>query len=185
MSCNSPERIKKAVTGSGSCNDTQPATDLFKAPAEPKHVENVKKDDCCIPFAGKDTKPGDIIPALSRYVTLETSRLFGDWPAVIDCHTDVREAKKFGYPSVLLLGMHEAAYLSEMCTRFFGTGWINGGKLTVQAKNIARIPGSIECSGVVKEKITLGSQNRLNCDVWLLNCDGEKAMTGTASGIVP
>ncbi len=99
-------------------------------------------------------------------------------------HTDDEVARRAGLPRALAQGRYPIAYISERMLAFFGTGWIQGGKLDVTlVKEI--FPGdTITVKGVITDKQSEGDNVRLVLDVWLENQDGEQATAGVASGLV-
>jgi acyl dehydratase len=99
-------------------------------------------------------------------------------------HTDDDVARRAGLPRALAQGRYPIAYISERMLAFFGTGWIQGGKLDVTlVKGI--FPGdTITVKGVITEKSLEAGAVRLVLDVWLENQHGEQATAGVASGLV-
>ena len=99
-------------------------------------------------------------------------------------HTDDEVARRAGLPRALAQGRYPIAYISERMLAFFGTGWIQGGKLDVTlVKGI--FPGdTITVKGVITEKNPEDGAVRLVLDVWLENQHGEQATAGVASGLV-
>jgi acyl dehydratase len=99
-------------------------------------------------------------------------------------HTDDDVARRAGLPRALAQGRYPIAYISERLLEFFGTGWIQGGRLEVSlVKGI--FPGdTITVKGVVTDKVPEGQAVRLVLDVWLENQHGEQATVGVASGLV-
>jgi acyl dehydratase len=99
-------------------------------------------------------------------------------------HTDDDVARRAGLPRALAQGRYPIAYISERMLEFFGTGWVQGGKLEVSlVKGI--FPGdTITVKGVVTDKVPEGQAVRLVLDVWLENQHGEQATLGVASGLV-
>src|SRR3989304_4056073 len=51
-------------------------------------------------------------------------------------HNDREEAKKLGFPDIVVQGMMSVCFLSELLTRRFGAGWYCGGKMNVRLANI-------------------------------------------------
>lgn len=100
-------------------------------------------------------------------------------------HTDDEVARRAGLPRALAQGRYPIAYISECLLAFFGTGWIQGGKLDVTlVKGI--FPGdTITVKGIITAKSLEDGQVRLGLDVWLENQHGEQATAGVASGLVP
>ncbi|ETW96176.1 MAG: hypothetical protein ETSY2_46915, partial [Candidatus Entotheonella gemina] len=99
-------------------------------------------------------------------------------------HTDDEVARRAGLPRALAQGRYPIAYISERMLAFFGTGWIQGGKLDVTlVKGI--FPGdTITVKGIITEKSPEDDALRLVLDVWLENQHGEQATAGVASGLV-
>ncbi len=99
-------------------------------------------------------------------------------------HTDDEVARRAGLPRALAQGRYPIAYISERMLTFFGTGWIQGGKLDVTlVKGI--FPGdTITVKGVITEKTPEDDDLRIVLDVWLENQHGEQATAGVASGLV-
>jgi len=99
-------------------------------------------------------------------------------------HTDDEVARRAGLPRALAQGRYPIAYISERMLAFFGTGWIQGGKLDVTlVKGI--YPGdTITVKGVITDKSPEDGAVRLVLDVWLENQHGEQATAGIASGLV-
>ena len=127
---------------------------------------------------------GQEVPSLSKMVTQETSQAFSGWPEIGNFHTDPAIARKLGFPAVLMQGMLGAAYLSEMCMRFFGQSWYKGGELSLSFINPVFPPQRLTAKGVVKEKTPEGDGMRLVLEVWLENEQGQKMQVGTASAVV-
>ncbi|MDD5759694.1 MAG: MaoC/PaaZ C-terminal domain-containing protein [Desulfobulbaceae bacterium] len=133
--------------------------------------------------ATKEMIVGQELPALRKVVTLEHMRLYTLW-SVRNTHTDWEWAKKSGVPAPICQGLMIHAYVSEMCTKFFGENWFKGGKLDVRFASYT-LPGDvIEIKGVVREKIAAGDAFRFNCDIWVENQAGEKTLIGSASALV-
>lgn len=99
-------------------------------------------------------------------------------------HTDDEVARQAGLPRALAQGRYPVGYISECMLAFFGSGWIQGGKLEVTlVKGI--YPGdTVTVKGVITQSIPEGNAVRLVLDVWLENQAGEPATAGTASGLV-
>lgn len=138
--------------------------------------------------AHKDLAIGDEIEPLAYDITQEKintySRYVFHGKDTKNIHTDDAVARRAGLPRALAQGRYPVAYISERLLAFFGTGWIQGGKLEVSlVKGI--FPGdTITVRGVVTDKIPEGKAVRLVLDVWLENQHGEQATVGVASGLV-
>ena len=120
------------------------------------------------------------IPPLEKTVTLEMCRKFSG-PAK-NYHTDVEEAKKLGFPDVVVQGMMPICFLSELMTHRFGEGWFAGGRMDVRLVNVLwGSDGVAVCRGVVREFTPEGARRRAHCEVWVEKRDSTKVIVGTAS----
>jgi len=131
--------------------------------------------------ASKEFNVGHEIPSLSKLVTVEVSQVYSGWPAVRNFHTDEEIAHSLGFPAVVAQGGLGVEYLSQMCMRFFGEGWVNGGELSINFIGIILLPQRVTAKGVIREKVIAGNSTRFVLDVWLENEQGEKVQVGSAS----
>lgn len=99
-------------------------------------------------------------------------------------HTDDEVARKAGMPRALAQGRYPVGYLSEYLLDFFERGWIEGGRLDVSLVKPIFPGDTITIRGSVRDKVQEGKFIRIMLEVWLENQNGEKATTGTASGLV-
>lgn len=133
-------------------------------------------------IATKEVTVGQELPPVHKVIRLENMRLFSTWTNR-NMHTDWDIAKKSGLPAPIAQGLMSYAYISEMCTSFFGESWFESGKIDVRFTNYT-LPGDrISIGGIVKEKIAEGDALRLNCEVWCQNQTGDKTCVGTASAL--
>ena len=80
-----------------------------------------------------DDRQGDFdeeIAPLEKPVTIEMCKTFS--PGT-NYHNDAEEAKKLGFPDIVVQGMMPICFLSEFMTRRFGEGWFAGGRMEVQS----------------------------------------------------
>ncbi len=123
------------------------------------------------------------LPPLEKTVTLEMCRRFS--PGT-NYHNDVEEAKKLGFPDIVVQGMMPICFLSELMTHRFGEGWYTGGRMSVNLVNILwGADGGVALRGVVREYTPEGDRRRAHCEVWAEKQDGTKIIVGTASAVVP
>lgn len=131
-------------------------------------------------------KAGNDIPPLYKQMTQEMINRWAD--AVEDynpLHVDLEYAKKTKFKSTIAPGPLVICYISEMMNDWLGIGWIEGGKL-LNIKLIAPVkPGDkISIRGRIKEKRVMKNEKIVECDVFVQNQDGVKAVVGTAVGLV-
>jgi len=98
-------------------------------------------------------------------------------------HTDADWARKKGFRAPLAQAMMSTAYVSEMMTRFLGTGFVKGGALSMVFIKPVYAGDRLTVHGVVKEKRAEGDATRVVVEVWCQNQHGEKTAVGTASGL--
>ena len=139
--------------------------------------------------ATRDLPIGYEIPQRTYSITQEKINVYSRYvfygKDTKNIHTDEETAKRAGLPGPVAQGRYPLTYLTEAMLRFFGEGWIYGGKIDVALTKII-VPGdTVTIKGVVKEKVEEEDAVRLVLDVWLENQKGEKAIAGTASGLVP
>ncbi|MDP2947980.1 MAG: MaoC family dehydratase [Chloroflexota bacterium] len=128
---------------------------------------------------------GDIteeLPSLTKTVTVEMSQKFSG-PAK-NYHTDREEARKMGFPDIVVQGMMSVCFLSEMLTNRFGEGWYYGGRMAVNLVNVLWPNEELACRGVIKELTPEGAHQRAHLEVWCQKPDATKTVVGTASAVL-
>ena len=98
-------------------------------------------------------------------------------------HTDPDWARQKGFRAPLAQAMMSTAYVSEMMTRFLGTGFVKGGAMSMVFIKPVYAGDRLTVHGVVKEKRREGDATRVVVEVWCQNQHGEKTAAGTASGL--
>lgn len=96
-------------------------------------------------------------------------------------HNDVEEARKLGFPDIVVQGMMPLCFLSEMMTERFGPGWLQGGRMSVNLVNVLWQTDAVTCRGRVTARTPEGSRQRAHLQVWCEKDDGTKVVVGTAS----
>jgi len=98
-------------------------------------------------------------------------------------HTDVEEARKLGFPDIVVQGMMSLCFISEMMTSTFGAGWYRGGRMNVALVNVLWGGETVSARGQITEEHSDGAQTRSTLQVWCENADGTKIVVGTASAL--
>jgi hypothetical protein len=125
----------------------------------------------------------DEIAPLEKPVTIEMCKTFS--PGV-SYHNDAEQAKKLGFPDIVVQGMMPVCFLSELMTLRFGEGWYAGGRMDIRLVNVLwGGDGAATARGVVREYTAEGARRRAHCEVWVEKPDGTKIIVGTASAVVP
>jgi hypothetical protein len=122
------------------------------------------------------------IEPLDKPVSIEMCKTFS--PGT-NYHNDAEEAKKLGFPDIVVQGMMPICFMSEFMTRRFGEGWFAGGRMSVNLVNVLwGADGGVTCRGRVRQYTVEGARRRAHCDVWAEKRDGTKIIAGTASAVV-
>jgi len=132
-----------------------------------------------------DVAEGEALEEIAGYakeVTLEMCRRFSPRKSY---HNDVEEARKLGFPDIVVQGMMPLCFLSEMMTDRFGEGWFAGGRMNVNLVNVVWRGDVLTCRGIVREVLPAGSRRRANLQIWCEKPDGTKVVVGSASAVVP
>jgi acyl dehydratase len=121
------------------------------------------------------------IAAPEKEISIEMCQLFSGPNK--NYHTDVEEARKLGFPDIVVQGMMSLCFLSQMMTERFGAGWLAGGKMNANLVNVLWQGERVTARGRVSEETPEGSQRRAHLQVWCEKADGTKIVVGTASAL--
>jgi len=99
-------------------------------------------------------------------------------------HTDAEQAKKLGFPNIVVQGMMSTCFVSEVMGQHFGRGWLEGGKMSVKLTNVLWVDETVSACAKIREEVAEGSQTRVHCDVWVDKDDAARVLLGTASAVV-
>jgi acyl dehydratase len=99
-------------------------------------------------------------------------------------HNDVEEARKLGFPDIVVQGMMSLCFLSEMMTGRYGAGWYIGGRMNVNLVNVLWQGEHATARGAVQRVSSEGPRKRAHLQAWCEKADGTKIVVGTASGII-
>ncbi len=118
-----------------------------------------------------------------REITIEMCQLFSGPHK--NYHNDVEEARKLGFPDIVVQGMMSLCFVSGMMTEHFGEGWYTGGRMNVNLVNVLWQGERVTAGGQVTEETPEGSRKRALAQVWVAKVDGTKVVVGTASALAP
>ena len=134
-------------------------------------------------IAADTAAPGIALPSLVKEISQRKIDVYsGVKPYSI--HTDEAWARKKGFRAPLAQAMMSTAYVSELMTRFVGSGFVKGGTLSMVFIKPVFVGDRLTVHGVVKERQAEGGATRVIVEVWCENQDGEKTAVGTASGLI-
>jgi acyl dehydratase len=98
-------------------------------------------------------------------------------------HTDREEARKLGFPNIVVQGMMGTCFVAQVMQDHFGMGWVVGGKMSVKLTNVLWVDETTTSHAKIREQVREGSMTRVHCDVWVEKDDGTRTMLGTASAL--
>jgi acyl dehydratase len=98
-------------------------------------------------------------------------------------HTDREQARKLGFPNIVVQGMMSTCFVSQVMQDHFGMGWLVGGKMSVKLTNVLWVDETVTARGKVREETPEGERTRVHCDVWVEKDDGTRVVLGTASAV--
>ena len=96
-------------------------------------------------------------------------------------HTDREEARKLGFPNIVVQGMMSTCFVSQVMGDHFGMGWIQGGRMSLKLTNVLWVDETVTARARVREEVAEGTRIRVHCDVWVEKDDGAKVVVGSAS----
>lgn len=98
-------------------------------------------------------------------------------------HNDREEAKKLGFPNIVVQGMMSTCFVSQVMQNHFGMGWLEGGKMSIKLTNVLWVDETVTTHAKIRDETTEGIQTRIHCDVWTEKTDGTRVILGEASAI--
>jgi acyl dehydratase len=101
----------------------------------------------------------------------------------LNYHTDAGEARKLGFPEVVVQGMLSVCMIAELMTRRFGLGFIIGGRFDLRLVNVLWAEEITGAKGRILERHPEGERTRAEVEVWCEKADGTVTVVGTASAL--
>lgn len=98
-------------------------------------------------------------------------------------HTDREEAKKLGFPNIVVQGMMSTCFVSQVMQDHFGMGWLEGGRMSVKLTNVLWVDETVTARARVRDETREGTRTRVHCDVWVEKDDGTRVILGDASAL--
>jgi acyl dehydratase len=98
-------------------------------------------------------------------------------------HTDAEQARKLGFPNIVVQGMMSTCFASQVMQDHFGAGWLEGGKLSLKLVNVVWVDETVTARAKIRERDREGGRSRVHCDVWVEKDDGTRVALGTGSGV--
>lgn len=132
----------------------------------------------------EDVDIGDEITPLAFTPTREQIAAY-----VKACHitekrfTDEAYARSLGMDGIIAPGNMGLAYLSRMIN-----DWAEGAvlrKLEVRFRGFVKPGDQLTCKGLIVEMHARGSENSIECDVFIENAQGDHPVAGSATVVLP
>ncbi|MCR9098265.1 MAG: MaoC family dehydratase [bacterium] len=98
-------------------------------------------------------------------------------------HTDREEAKKLGFPNIVVQGMMSTCFVSQVMQDHFGMGWLEGGRMSVKLTNVLWVDETVRAHAKIRDEVQEGTKTRISCDVWVEKTDGTRVILGDASAL--
>ena len=137
-----------------------------------------KKKEPRAPFP---TATGADLPPLKKTVDARRCWMFSG-PGK-NYHTDREQAKKLGFPNIVVQGMMTTCFVAQLMQDAFGMGFLEGGRLSLKLTNVLWVDESVTVRGKLRESVREGTRERVHCDVWVDKDDGTRVTLGTASAL--
>ena len=122
-------------------------------------------------------------PTISKAITLEKMQRFMG-PVTQSIHADPELAKSWGVGTPIVQGGHLVAFINELMLRSFGNGFLLGGDVSVTFIKPVRPGDTVMPRATPTRRTTVDGRERVDCDVWLENQNGDKVCVGTAHAFV-
>ena len=130
-------------------------------------------------FQAEDESVLQELSIAEKEITLEMCQKFSGPHK--NYHNDREQARKLGFPDIVVQGMMSLCFISEMMTGRFGEGWFSGGKMSVALVNVLWQGERVTARGNVTEEVVEGARKRLGVRVWCEKADATKFVVGSAS----
>ena len=98
-------------------------------------------------------------------------------------HTDREQAKKLGFPNIVVQGMMTTCFAAQVMLDRFGTGFVNGGKMSLKLTNVVWVDETLVVFGRESAREREGTKTRVHCDVWVEKDAGVRVLIGEASAL--
>ncbi len=127
--------------------------------------------------------PGRELESVELEVDLGTCWRFSG--PIKNYHTDRDEARKLGFPDVVVQGMLSTCLVSQLMANAFGKGWLAGGRMDVKLVNVLWGGERVRARGKVNGEEREGQSLRTLADVWVEKDDAARTpvIVGTASAL--
>ncbi len=128
------------------------------------------------------TATGEELPAIEKVIDQRRCWMFSG-PAA-NYHNDAEEARKLGFPGIVVQGMMTTCFAAQVMLDRFGMGFLAGGSMDLRLTNVVWVDETLSARARVREEHAEGTRTRVACDVWVEKADGTRVLIGDASALV-
>ncbi|MCH2171232.1 hypothetical protein MK489_10650 [Myxococcota bacterium] len=128
------------------------------------------------------TATGAKLPVLEKHVDERRCWMFSGPER--NYHTDREQAKKLGFPTIVVQGMMSTCFVHQVMEEHFGEAWVRGGRMSVKLINVLWVDETVTTHVRIRDEQPEGSHTRVVCDVWIDKEDGARILAGEASAVV-
>ncbi|MBU2548439.1 MAG: MaoC family dehydratase N-terminal domain-containing protein [Proteobacteria bacterium] len=132
----------------------------------------------------QDVREEEVLPGFELEVTrthiVKYAGASGDFFPI---HHDEEFARGYGLPTIFAMGLMHGGMLSRVLTDWAGDGRVKRYKMRFSGMVW---PGDrLRFQGRVKKTYRAGNENLVDCDLWVLNQNGEPAVQAEATVSLP
>ncbi len=98
-------------------------------------------------------------------------------------HNDREQARKLGFPNIVVQGMMSTCFVSQLMQDHFGEGWLRGGRMSVKLTNVLWVDETVTVRGRIRDEVPEGTRTRVRCEVWIDKADDTRILVGAASAL--
>jgi acyl dehydratase len=143
--------------------------------------EKTARDKEREPRAAFPTAQGPDLAPVTKTIDVRRCWMFSGPGA--NYHTDREQARKLGFPNIVVQGMMTTCFTAQLMLDRFGEGFLTGGKLSLKLTNVVWVDETLSAFGRERERTPEGTRTRVHCDVWVDKADGTRVLLGEASAL--
>src|SRR5262245_26123229 len=144
-------------------------------------ADTAKQKEAREPRAAFPTATGPELRPVHKKVDQRRCWMFSG-PAA-NYHTDAEQARKLGFPNIVVQGMMTTCFAAQVMLDAFGRGFLEGGRMSLKLTNVLWVDESVTARGRIKERTPEGTRTRVHCEVWVDKDDGTRILLGDASAL--
>jgi acyl dehydratase len=133
------------------------------------------------PRAPFPTAGGPALPSVTK--TIDERRCWMFSGPARNYHTDREQAKKLGFPNIVVQGMMTTCFAAQVMLDRFGESFLAGGRMSLKLTNVVWVDERLTAYGRERERVAEGTRTRVVCDVWVDKADGTRVLLGEASAL--